>query len=81
MLLLLLCVWPPVRAVCPNHKVVVFQTQTETALELGSVAIFTTFILAPPVPPVSTVVLDLYILPFILPPPHQYPFVVVSHLS
>ena len=44
MLLLLFLDWPPVRAICPNHEVVVFQTWTGTDPYLGSVAIFTTFI-------------------------------------
>ena len=38
-------IWPTVRVVCPNHKVVVFQSRRGTALDLGSVAIVTTFIL------------------------------------
>ena len=40
-MLLLLLSWPPVRVVCPNHEVLVFQRQIGTAPYLGSVAIFT----------------------------------------
>ena len=43
-LLLLFFVWYPVRAVCLNYEVVVFQPWTGTAPYLGSAAIFTTII-------------------------------------
>ena len=45
-----LCVFyrSPVCAVCPNHEVVVFQPQTVTAPDLGSVANITTVISLPP---------------------------------
>ena len=36
--MLLLLAWPLVRAVCPNHVVVVFHHLTGTALDLGPVA-------------------------------------------
>ena len=38
------CYRPPVRAVCPNHEVVMFQPPTVTAPDLGSVANITTII-------------------------------------
>ena len=38
---ILFCFRPPVRVVCPNHKVVVFQHWTGTAPYLGSVANYT----------------------------------------
>ena len=44
--MLLLLLWPPVHVVCLNNELVVFQPQTETYVDLGSVAIITTFILA-----------------------------------
>ena len=36
-ILLLLFSWPPVREVCPNYEVVMFQTQKGTPPDLGSV--------------------------------------------
>ena len=42
LLLLLFLAWPLVRAVCPNHEVVVFQPQTVTALDLGFIALIIT---------------------------------------
>ena len=36
-----LCFGPPVRAVCPNHEVVVFQPRAGNALYLGSVTNYT----------------------------------------
>ena len=40
--------WPPVRAVCPNYEVVVFQPLTVTPPHLGSVAIVTVKLPLPP---------------------------------
>ena len=57
-----LCFRPPVRAVCQNHEVVVFQPQTGTALDLVSVANYK-FYSNPPTPTVSTGFLDLFIYP------------------
>ena len=37
-MLLLLLTWPPVREVCPNHEVVIFQPWTGTSPDLGSTA-------------------------------------------
>ena len=71
---------PPVRTVCPNHEVVVFQPRTVTATSLGSGAMLNNFILAPTAPPVSTVSGSVLIPFSILPPPHQYPFFVVASL-
>ena len=42
------CYQPPVRVVCPNHEVVVFQTQTVDAPDLYSVANINTIIALPP---------------------------------
>ena len=62
--------WPPVRTVCPNHDVVVFQPRTGTAPDLVSVANYT-FYYNRPAPPVSTVFLDLVIYLFHPTDPHQ----------
>ena len=51
--MLLLINRPPVREVCPNHRVVLFQPWTGTSLEPGSV-IIANLLLVSPVPPVST---------------------------
>ena len=67
-LLLLFCIWPPFRVVCPNHEVVVFQPWAGTAPYLGSVANYTSCS-NPPAPPVSTDFLDLFILPYPTAPP------------
>ena len=53
-IVLLLCVWPSVCVMCPNHDVVVFQPWTGTAPYLGSVANYT-FYSNPPSPSVSTI--------------------------
>ena len=54
------CVFlPPVFAVCPRHKVVVFQPRTGTTPDLCSVA-SCTFYSNPPAPPVPTVFMDLF---------------------
>ena len=42
LLLLLLLTWTPVCEVCRNHEVVVLQTLTGTALDLGSVDLIIT---------------------------------------
>ena len=42
------CYRPPVRVVCPNHEVVVFQPWTVTAPDLGSVTNITTIPSLPP---------------------------------
>ena len=47
------CFRPPVRVVCPNHEVVLFQPRTGTTPYLGSVANFT-FYTSLPTPPVAT---------------------------
>ena len=39
---MLLLAWPPVRVVCPNNEVVVFQTWIWTALKLGSITLIIT---------------------------------------
>ena len=49
-LLMLLFSWPPVHEVCPNYEVVMFQPQTGTPLDLGSVANFYVAMLLSPVP-------------------------------
>ena len=38
LLLLFLLTWTPVRKVCPNHEVVMFQNKTGKSPDLGSVA-------------------------------------------
>ena len=48
------CHWPPVRAVCPNHEVAVFQHRTVTAPDLGSITNAYTYSI-PPAPPVPNV--------------------------
>ena len=61
----------PVRAVCPNHEVVVFQPRKGTTPYLRSVA-NSKFYYSPTAPPVSTVFLDLFIYPlYPTPPPCQ----------
>ena len=76
----LLCLRPPVRGVCPNHEVVVFQPWTGTAPDLGAVANYT-FYSNPPAPPVSTGLLDIFIYPLYPTAPPSVSFVLVSHLS
>ena len=53
-LLLLLLTLPPVREVCPNHELVMFQPWTENSLYVGSFDILTLFIVSPS-PPDSTI--------------------------
>ena len=72
---------PPVRAVRQNQEVVVFQPCTGTAMDLGSVTIIVTIILASSAPPVSTVSGSFYFLPPSYHPPHQQPFVVAAPFS
>ena len=64
----ILCLRPPVRVVCLNHKVVVFQPRTGTAPGLGSVANYAFILTLPPhlYQPVFWIFL---FLPSILPPP------------
>ena len=77
MLNMLLCNWPPVREVCPNYELVVFQPQTMTPPHLGSVVIITKFASRPPIPPGSTVFLD-HSFPFsVLLPLHHQPFMFI----
>ena len=66
MLFLLLYFQPPVRALYPNHEMVVLQPQTGTAMELESISNLT-FYTSRLTPPVSTTFLDLF-----LPPPLYY---------
>ena len=37
---LCVCYWPPISEICPDYKVVMFQPQTLTTTDLGSVANF-----------------------------------------
>ena len=46
--------WPTVRVVCQDNEVVVLQTRTDTALDLGSISNYI-FNSNPPAPPISTV--------------------------
>ena len=59
----LLFLRPPVRTVCPNHEVVVFQTWKGTTSDPGSVAIITTFILSSSRPTCFNPVLDISFYP------------------
>ena len=59
--MLLLFDWPPVRGVCPNHEVVMFQPRTATPPYLGSVvkcyvSISTLLNLLRPSPPLSSLI-------------------------
>ena len=46
-----ICYWPPVREVCQNYEVVIFQTRKFTTLDLVSVAyFFIAYSLNPPHP-------------------------------
>ena len=70
--------FPPVRAVCPNYEVVVFQPWTGTALDLGSVANYA-FYSNPPDPPVSTFFSGYFLSPLSYRPPtssvnHRIPY-------
>ena len=47
----LLLSWPPVRELCPNHEVVVFQPQTGTSPDLGSITYCYIAVLLSPTPP------------------------------
>ena len=49
--LLLFFSWPPVYEMCPNYEVVMFQPQTGTPTDLGSISIFYINILFSPAPP------------------------------
>ena len=81
LLLLLLLVYPPVRAVFLNHEVAVLQPQTGNALDLGPIAIIKTFILVFPCPTHFNRFKDLsFFTSTIIPPPHQSPFIVVAYL-
>ena len=57
---MLLCFFPSVCGVCPNHEMVVLQPWTRTALRLGSVGNYK-FYSKPHAPPVSSGFLDLLI--------------------
>ena len=73
---------PPVRVVCQNYEVVVFQPWTGTATDLGSVATTTNFILVSSLPTCFNRFLDLSLFTStILRPPHQSPFFVKVSLS
>ena len=65
-----LCLRPPVRAVCPNHEVLMFQPWTVITPNLGSVANYT-FYSNPPAQPVSTIFLDFFVYPLYSNTPHQ----------
>ena len=80
LMMLLLCFWPPVRVMCLNHDVVVLQPWSETALDLGSVANYTSYS-NPPLLPVSTSFLDIFIYPFYPNAPPSVLLFVVSLLS
>ena len=65
------CYRPPVREVCPNYKVVVFQPQKLTIPDLGSVTYYyVAYLLDPPHP---------LLLPSAVLPPHPPPSVLVPH--
>ena len=72
--------WPPVRAVCQYHEVVVLHPFTGNTLDLGSIANYT-FYSSPPDPPVSTVFLDLFIYPLYPTAPPSVAFVTIAPLS
>ena len=59
----LLCLWPPVCMVFPNHDVVVFQPWIGTAPYLGYVANYTYYYNSP-APPVLNNFLNIFISPF-----------------
>ena len=76
-----MCVYflPPVRVVCLNLEVVVFQPCTGTTPDLGSVAHYT-FYAIPTAPPVSTVFLYILIHPLYPTSPTQPPLIsIVCH--
>ena len=45
--------WPPVRELCPNYEVVMFQLQTGTLMDLGPTTNCYVYILLKPSPPFS----------------------------
>ena len=71
------CNRPPVRAVCTDYEVVVFQPWAVTPPHLYSVAIVTN-LSCPPATPYSTILLDPSFPSYIIPPPHQHLFIAVS---
>ena len=62
-----MCTWPPVRELCPNNEVVVFQPWTVTPPHLGSAAIVALKLSLPP-----HLFLPFFWI-FILPPPSYSP--------
>ena len=76
---MLLCFWPSVHAVCPNHEVVVFRPWTVITPDLGSVANYT-FYSNPPAPPVSTVFMDIFVSPLYSTTPPSVALVVVASI-
>ena len=69
------CNRPPVRDVCPNHEMVLFQPHTVTPPYLGSVAYRYTFKLGLPPHLFLLPFHGLFVFPSFLPPPHPYSFI------